>query len=333
MNFWDLGMVSTGSDYNEWDMLDFQPSACPYDTSSQTFDTTYHQELLDKIFEVPVEEWSTYYKRIVPEMEYGLQISAQDSSGFNFSTNYFLNSSQAEFTNAGLKVESTFFDDNKTLRINQLGNKVAFFRTQVLQTSSSTKVTTEYDFNADAVSFTPTKTCQVFLVPALPYALSRFNYREPGGSSYVRQLNEFFYLLDRKIVIEPYATVHELNGISDFVNFENPTDAGSQDEFERFVAVADYMEGFTNARARQLVTAPSTWTDIDPLTYTDVLPGSYSFSPANPPSQPFAEGVISMQCSLNGNTANTANIGTSSNQIRLRAVIKQQGTFYYLWND
>lgn len=328
MNFWDLGMVSTGPSYIQWQMLDFQPSACPLGTSSQTFNTTWHEELLDKIFEQPVETWRTYYKKIVPDMNYPLEIRSRDLSGSFLSTSYDL-SSAPEFSDQGLKVESTFFNDDKLLTTNFTGGDPALFRSQFLEngaspTFSGTKVTTTYDPGASNVAFQPKKNCDVFLVPALPYALCRYEYYESGGTpSHFDKLNEFFYLLDRGVMITPG---HDMYGATKFVNFRNTGagEEGSQTEYDDFKTIAEHFKTFDNARASYNGGAAA-----DPAAFGAILPPTYSYTPPGT----FTEGIAHMAASFDGNTSNTAITSNSDNQMLLRAVIYQDGQYYYIWNN
>jgi hypothetical protein len=282
---------------------------------------------------VPVEDWRTHYKRIVPGMDYPLEIRSRDISGSFLSTQYLLDSSNPDFTDAGLKVEPTFFDDDKLLAMNFTGPGGGLFNAQFLQKGASSTfsgcyVTDEYDPSAAEVDFTPRKDCDVFLVPALPYALCRFEYAGSGGTPYhTQQLNEFFYLLDRNIYLSPG---HPMHSAEKFVNFRNTSGAeeGDATQYDDFLAIADYFKGMDNARGRYSTTLPVSYGSPDDGSSFGGVLGGYSYTP--PP--PDTEGVVYMAASFDGNTSNTALSRANDNQTLLRAVIRQGGAYYYVWN-
>lgn len=323
INFWDLGMVSTGSLYHQWEMLDFQPSIpASFATSTNAFISTYHDELLDKIFEVDVENWRTHYKRIVPEMDYGLTVWAQHNSSFSFiGTEEVLDSSNPNFTNAGLKAQADWLttDYSPGIGLNN-SNRYGAFRAVRFGESIINHITTTYDINASPVSFTPSKKMDVFLVPSLPQMRGRVDYFD-SGTHYDQQLNDFWHLYDRGIFL---TASHPIYGTEGQAQLNSVYNSGDMADWQ---ALLDYMKGFTGARARYSTDNGATWPSSDDgSNFGAVIPDPYPTFPPNGIADDTSN-VLALNASNS-----TTSPGSSENQIRLRCVIFQGGIYYYVWN-
>jgi hypothetical protein len=329
INFWDLGMVNTGTAYNQWEMLEFQPSIPgSFATSTAAFDDTYHNELLDKIFEVPVEDWKSHYKRIVPEMDYGIQVAAVNESLVPVGSVETLDSDNPNFTNAGLKADPEWFNYSGYYpAINALDTSafVAFGLTYFGEASFN-KITTAYDINADAVEFVPSKQMHIYLVPSLPQMRGRLNYN-PGGGTQTQQLNDFFHLYDRSLFLNP---AHPLYAGGAFVtgSYLGLSGTGGLSVYDaatyaRFMAIKEYMQAFDGARGRYSTDLGATWPTSDD--------GS-NFASVVSPGYPTTVGlnVDNLVSLIAGNS--TSFQGNPNNQTRLRCVIRQDGAWYYVWN-
>ena len=323
MNFWDLGMVSTGPAYNQWEMLSFQPSIpASFATSTTAFVSTYHEELLAKIFEVDVENWSTHYKRIVPEMDYGLLVEGLNDATSGIGSTELLDSSNPNFTNAGLKADPQWFTTGYFPWINfSDSSSLVTFSVTPMGDSVLNHITTEYDINAPAADFTPSKKMDVFLVPSLPYVRGRLDYWS-GGTRYVQQLNDFFHLYDRSIFLNPAHPLYEING--HFILGQGIGTTYNAGAYSTWEAVRDYAKTLDNARARYSTTDPPSFTSSDDGTnFGNIASPGYGAGAVLSDTTNFVS-------FLAGNSS--AFLGNPANQTRLRCVIRQNGTFYYVWN-
>jgi hypothetical protein len=329
MRFWDLGMVSTGPSHIEWEMLEFQPSMPgSFDTSTNAFDSTYHDELLDKIFEVPVEDWSTHYKKIVPDMDYELSVWAyEENLAGQIGSEEILSDDNPNFTDAGLKPDDQWFTEGYVPAVNVTAAHSQVFTLTLLGESLLTHITTEYDIDAPAADFTPSKKMDVFLVPSLPQMRGRIRYFD-SGTAYDQQLNDFWHLYDRGIFLTSshplyaYRTSH-FNISAGLGTTFNGT------AYSKWLAVTDYMKDFDGSRGRYSTDLGATWpTSDDGSNFGAIIPGGYPTFPPN--------GIAdssSVLATLNANsTSFFGSPGNPQNQMRLKCVIKQAGVYYYVWN-
>lgn len=329
MNFWDLGMVKTGPEYHEWEMLDFQPSIpASFATSTNAFNSTYHDELLDKIFEVPVEDWKGHYKRIVPEMDYRLNVWSYDFNAINNTGSVeVLSASNPDFTNGGLKPDDAWFEGGFMPAVGVGEPHLPVFTLTLLGESVLTHITTENDITAPAADFTPSKQMEVYMVPALPQMRGRITYFD-SGTQYTQQLNDFWHLYDRGIFL---TSSHDLyNHRSGHFGVEAGLDTiYNSGAYTRWADVLTYMKGFVGARARYSTDGGSTWpTSDDGSNFGAVIPDPY---PTFPPNGIASSAAV--LASLNANSTSFFTLpGNPQNQMRLKCVIKQNGTFYYVWN-
>jgi len=334
INFWDLGMVSTGAGTTDWTMLDFQPSICPFGTISGDFDTTYTQELLDKIFEVPVTSWSTHYKKIVPGMDYKLDVASNsvlDNS--QIGPVEILDSSNADFTNSGLKAPSEWFTAASEYVINVGLSSDVYPAIRITRFSSRSatgnKVTTEYDITAPSVTFTPSKKMDIFLVPALPYVKCRLEFRLSGVENFQR-MDEFFWLYDRSIFLTPSHALYNRNGIhfvSGLGGVNNRlTELGNSTLYADFVSGYEWIrDNIANCRAEYATGSAPPFTVFDDGTAFGNPTYAY-----NPPS---GDTIWFAQADLSGNSSSDSLPGSDDHRTLLRCVIKQNGTYYYFWNS
>lgn len=328
INFWDLGMVSTGSAYHQWEMLDFQPSIpASFATSTNAFVSTYHDELLDKIFEVDVENWRTHYKRIVPDMDYQLSVWALNGSFSPIGTEEVLGDSNPNFTSAGLKAQDVWFTAGNVPAIGAVtAPHPEVFTLTLLGESSLTHITTEYDITAPAADFTPSKKMDVFMVPSLPQMRGRVHYFN-AGTVYDQQLNDFWHLYDRGIFLTSSHPLYNFRG-SHFDVGQALSTIYNSGEFDAWAAVVDYMKGFGGARGRYSTDGVPTYGgDDDGSNFGNIIPSPYPTFPPN--------GVAAANQNyafLNANSTSPGSPGNPQNQMRLKCVIYQSGTFYYVWN-
>ncbi len=336
MNFWDLAMVSTGPGPTDWTMLDFSASAPDFDISPNEFNTVQHQELLDKLFEQPVATWDSYYKKIVPGMNYQTIITGYDTA--TSSAGAFGDESLAadnpHFTDKGLRAPSGWFTHPDVFPAIGFEGAVNYLALPLLILGSGNpsltgnKVTAEYDITADAVEFVPARKMDVFIVPTLPRTFARIWY-EDGMTQFSQELNNLYWLYDRGIFLTPSHDFYNAGNVTAGVIIDNVFDVipGNQTKLDNFFIYAEFFKTLFHARGRYNDGEP-----FDPFTFSDdgslfdtALPATYDAT-----KHLVAEATIGTDSfTLLSHSHNVQNV---NNQMLLYCVVRQHGQYYYFWN-
>jgi hypothetical protein len=170
INFWDLGIYKNESD--DWVEIDsvLKPG---YDDSSGIIagnlpmTLTQYQILMDKIFEIDINDWKTRYHKIEYEEaeRYGFDLEIDDREfpvGRDGSRNIVFSAdpiTQGKWTDKGLKYQS--IGTGLVLK--------GYLGFNYFDTSNTTryKITETYDFAADEVEFNPKGPIDFYLVPRI----------------------------------------------------------------------------------------------------------------------------------------------------------------------
>ena len=210
LNFYDLGQIRDG---DAWKDINFEAAKTITVSSNQPqhtedLDLSDWNNLKDKLFEIPIEEWSNQYRKFDYERaeRYGVDVYLGNQAlqfqpdkylpvGRNGSRNKTKKEietetvSDSKWTDKGLKVEKqteerfAIFTQNGFININ---------------VCVGAKITAEANYSAASVPFIIDKSTDIFLVPYLPASRGDclFAGNIPG------YLNYFYAPLPREIFLE-----------------------------------------------------------------------------------------------------------------------------------
>jgi hypothetical protein len=339
VNFWDLGMVSTGAGTAQFTELDYGPIVPTFASQTSYGNPTSHSSaypnlaehdydgLLSKIFEQPLSSWKTYYKKITPAMDYDLRVAKWDTGLTGASATEILSSDNPNFTNGGLKVPSDFFDPGYVMRIADFfaGTEVAtqpFFLGDVPEN----KITTEFDIEAPAATFAPSGNMDVFLMPTLNFA---GGWAQTNGTATYndQHLNDFWILYPRGAFLDPLHPLYPLEKFTHGFNGNNakhppegnlnnlPSSPYDSTGYSRALTITEWMKTLPGSRGIYRVSTSG----LGGFTTTDDGSMFNSGVPATPTGDIFYYSTYFTPSNIN--------------LIYLRAVVLKGGTYYYFWNS
>lgn len=330
INFYDLCSISTGPGITQFTELDYQYPIPAFGTQAQygnpssgssvypDIAATDYNGLLAKIHEVPLEDWKTTYKKITPAMDYDININRTDIAGSPLEAAQVLSNDNPNFTDAGLTLPASYYgSDYIYLTESQLITQPFF-----IDDHPNNHITTEFDINADAVPFTPSKKMDVFLIPSLLF-IGAQTQLSPGPVLYNEQhLNDYWIFWPRGYFVDPSHPLYDGSAAGfNYFNNERPPEGNFHSSSP--YNVANYQKG--RAFAEWLKTLPDARgiyreasSGFDPFSFTD--DGSY-----------FNTGV---GASPDASTFyySSYHVPANQNLVYLYGVVLQNGTFYYFWN-
>jgi hypothetical protein len=316
IRIWDMGYLLDGSSYINLPYVDpniSNPVPWPY-VSPTLAD---YDQIRSLVFAVPEDEWKTTFKQI--DSTYGSQygsVLGHPILVIYRGTTYLLN-------------DTTVFDGDKLTPNGATPTEQ--FRVSINTALSRgftingpgqvPKVTSELDYSADAVSFTPSRKMDVFLMPAL-VQVSLFAIYNYSGSGYTEDfLNYLNVIYPRDIFTELDLDIAELEavGFSWYWLQINPPPIPAYEIAYKKTAFWRDNHGLRAMR--------DSYTGSGGHSYASIATNNYApFSsyPA-PPSYPINDGSVISLDGIIGNIVEMPGV--------LLAVIKKGNSTYYVWQD
>jgi hypothetical protein len=314
---WDMGYVLDGDEYVTLPYIDpysadpighvttVAPGWMDFDLLSSAHYVPIHEAVLA----YPTEEWTETFKQIdntylttygaAPLVSYrGRLYDLGDSDVWD--GDRFLPNQSALNTSFAAQLESRFFSG--------FGAGGAF----------SNRITAEPDFAADEVTFIPSNTMDVFMVPNLMQArLESIHALNLGTGEYTSDGLDFLR------VIYPREVIHDSDlGIYQYDlegNAFDYTNGDPAEDYEPIYNITEYWRenyAFRALRGESLDFLPDVITEIDPALYAPGFP-----APPTLPSYPTAVSLFGQFITEDPLAGN------------LTAVIKKGSTYYYFWQD
>lgn len=298
--------------------------------------TGFNDAVQDLIFEEPVENWKNFYQRITPDMGSWTPGLFRTVPPGNTLQEIFLTA--ANWTDSGLKLPANYFQTGSTTPGLMVDNQRAMWHRSPTWSVFSSKITAEYDFNADEVTLVPSNNMDIFLIPRGVFVQSEGRYfdnyvfpRPPGDPSEVfhqELLNYFWRIMPREVFFETHALYAAIIGNATIEGYEiqlnfTPQDPDDPDVllqfWEEFYDVMRHMSEYDDSRSRHIQTPGGTTNGGGSAYMNDFVRTSYPDT--------YGVGGRVMSSAITGFLEKNPLSGT------LKAVIKKGDQFYYVWRS
>lgn len=344
IRFFDLGykLVSEGvyqtiayQDPYRTDPL--ESGALPFflDSEVKDLDLTRVQALTDLVYEVPIGQWTQQYAQYdgvytdsTPWIDDWLRINWRGTGQYDLLTGVM----EAVFANGKFTPPTEAVNNSFVLYwVNSV------FGHQVFESNMDIKITNENDYAADAVTYVPSTSFDVFFMPMLCTIKGEMEYRVPdnpaiplgSGTSHYYEMGYHYVVLPREINFDPTNDYYDLFGLtlngSPTHSLSQTFNLSSMDSAEYayltrgFRFLQEYFPYFV--KKYQFVSSTSTWSSTT-IAAEDFYPNDYY------PEYPAMPTVPAATVS--------ASFGVEGRQYcvgQLLAVIKQAGIYYYIWSN